>query len=173
MFFEHVLRENRPLSEFLTADYTFLNERLAAHYGIPGVTGPEMRRVQLQTDPARMPVENASVIWPEKLSPHRRVATLRIPLQEFDSPAQMAFDRVLSFNPWHCLAAHRPLGNQGRARRQIYLELSKFRQRMNGDPRVEPTGAEVFGAASGVTVAEVEREAPAAQRIVVPPPAAG
>ena len=50
MFFEHVLRENRPLSEFLTADYTFLNERLAAHYGIPGVTGPEMRRVALQTD---------------------------------------------------------------------------------------------------------------------------
>ena len=50
MFFEHVLRENRPLSEFLTADYTFLNERLAAHYGIGGVTGAEMRRVQLQTD---------------------------------------------------------------------------------------------------------------------------
>jgi hypothetical protein len=50
MFFEHVLRENRPLSEFLTADYTFLNERLAAHYGIAGVTGPEMRRVTLQTD---------------------------------------------------------------------------------------------------------------------------
>ncbi len=50
MFFEHVLRDNRPLSEFLTADYTFLNERLAAHYGIAGVTGPEMRRVTLQTD---------------------------------------------------------------------------------------------------------------------------
>ena len=50
MFFEHVLRENRPVSDFLTADYTFLNERLAAHYGIAGVTGPEMRRVTLQTD---------------------------------------------------------------------------------------------------------------------------
>ena len=50
MFFEHVLRENRPVSDFLTADYTFLNERLAAHYGIAGVTGPEMRRVPLQTD---------------------------------------------------------------------------------------------------------------------------
>ena len=50
MFFEYVLRENRPLNDFLTADYTFLNERLANHYGIAGVTGPEMRRVALQTD---------------------------------------------------------------------------------------------------------------------------
>ena len=50
LFFEHVLRENRPVSDFLTADYTFLNERLATHYGIAGVTGAGMRRVPLQTD---------------------------------------------------------------------------------------------------------------------------
>ncbi|MGH9239816.1 MAG: DUF1592 domain-containing protein [Vicinamibacterales bacterium] len=50
LFFEHVLRENRPVRDFLTADYTFLNERLAAHYGVAGVTGPEMRRVPLETD---------------------------------------------------------------------------------------------------------------------------
>jgi hypothetical protein len=50
LFFEHVLRENRPISELLTADYTFLNQRLAAHYGITGVRGPEMRRVTLTTD---------------------------------------------------------------------------------------------------------------------------
>ncbi len=50
MFFEHVLRENRPVSDFLNADYTFLNERLAAHYGIEGVTGSEFRRVTLTTD---------------------------------------------------------------------------------------------------------------------------
>ena len=50
LFFEHVLRENRALSDFLNANYTFLNERLATHYGIGGVAGPEMRRVPLQTD---------------------------------------------------------------------------------------------------------------------------
>jgi mono/diheme cytochrome c family protein len=50
MFFEYVLRENRPVSDFLTADYTFLNQRLAAHYGIAGITGSEMRRVTLQSD---------------------------------------------------------------------------------------------------------------------------
>ncbi len=50
MFFEHVLRENRSIGDFLNADYTFLNERLAAHYGIEGVNGPEFRRVSLATD---------------------------------------------------------------------------------------------------------------------------
>ena len=50
MFFEHVLRENRPVSDFLNANYTFLNERLATHYGIEGVTGSEFRRVPLTTD---------------------------------------------------------------------------------------------------------------------------
>ncbi len=39
MFFESMLRENRPLSEFLDAKYTFLDERLAKHYGIEGVSG--------------------------------------------------------------------------------------------------------------------------------------
>ena len=50
LFFEHVLRENRPVRDFLTADYTFVNERLAAHYGVAGVTGSEMRLVALKTD---------------------------------------------------------------------------------------------------------------------------
>jgi mono/diheme cytochrome c family protein len=50
MLFQSMLRENRPISEFLNARYTFLNERLAKHYGIEGVTGPEFRRVELTTD---------------------------------------------------------------------------------------------------------------------------
>ena len=47
MLFEYVAREDRDLVELLTADYSFLNERLAAYYGIEGVTGDEMRRVSL------------------------------------------------------------------------------------------------------------------------------
>ena len=116
--------------------------------------------VQLQTDPRRMPIENASVIWPRELSPFRKVATLRIPVQEFDSPEQMAFDRHLSFNPWHALPAHRPLGNQNRARKHIYLELSTFRQEMNEDERIEPTGDETFPGSSGPSVLH-EGETPA------------
>jgi hypothetical protein len=100
--------------------------------------------VQLQTDPHRMPVENASVRWPEKLSPLVPVATLEIPRQKFDSPAQLAFAHNLSYNPWHCVPEHRPLGNQNRARFKIYQELSRLRQTMNNTPHREPTGDETF-----------------------------
>jgi hypothetical protein len=48
LFFESILRENRSVLDFIDSDYTFLNERLAKHYGISGVKGPEFRRVSLQ-----------------------------------------------------------------------------------------------------------------------------
>ena len=101
-------------------------------------------RIQLQTDPWRMPIENAGVLWPEKLSPRVPVATLRLPRQVFDSPDQIAFARKLSFNPWHCIAEHRPLGNQSRARKRMYWELSKLRHEMNAVPHFEPDGSEQF-----------------------------
>jgi hypothetical protein len=101
-------------------------------------------RVQLQTDPHLMPIENNAVLWPEKLSPRISVATIRIPKQKFDSPAQLNFARRLSFNPWHCIPEHRPLGNQSRARKRMYWTLSALRQSMNATPHYEPTGDEVF-----------------------------
>ncbi len=100
--------------------------------------------IQAQTDPFRMPIENASVRWPEKLSPFVPAATLHIPRQTFDTPAQMAFAKNLSYNPWHSVPEHRPLGNQSRARRRLYWELSRFRQKMNSVPHIEPTGDETF-----------------------------
>jgi hypothetical protein len=51
--FAHVLKEDRSLLELIESDYTFLNEELATHYGIPGVTGAEMRKVQLAPDSPR------------------------------------------------------------------------------------------------------------------------
>jgi hypothetical protein len=101
-------------------------------------------RLQLQTDPHLMPIENNAVLWPEKLSPRISAATLRIPRQKFDSPAQLDFARLLSYNPWHCIAEHRPLGNQSRARKKMYQTLSQLRHRMNGAPMYEPTGDETF-----------------------------
>jgi hypothetical protein len=100
--------------------------------------------VQVQTDAYRMPIENASVRWPERLSAPVPIATLHFPAQKFASAAQLAFADQLSINPWHCLAEHRPLGNQNRARLTIYKTLSTLRQSMNGTPHVEPTGDEVF-----------------------------
>jgi hypothetical protein len=47
LFFESLVREDRSLLDLLTADYSFANERVAQHYGIPNITGPEFRRVAL------------------------------------------------------------------------------------------------------------------------------
>ncbi|HMG05791.1 MAG TPA: hypothetical protein VK581_10035 [Chthoniobacterales bacterium] len=101
-------------------------------------------RLQRQTDPHLMPIENNAVLWPERLSPRVSVATLRLPRQKFDCPAQMEFAKRLSYNPWHTIAEHRPLGNQSRARRRMYETLSQLRHSMNAVPHYEPTGDEVF-----------------------------
>jgi hypothetical protein len=53
LFFESVLREDRSVTDLLSADYTFLNERLAKHYGIPHVYGSQFRRVSFAGDPDR------------------------------------------------------------------------------------------------------------------------
>jgi hypothetical protein len=52
LFFNAIVRENRPVTELLDARFTFLNERLADFYGVPGVHGPQFRRVEI-TDPNR------------------------------------------------------------------------------------------------------------------------
>lgn len=100
--------------------------------------------IQVQTDPHLMPIENAAVRWPEKLSPFIPAATVHIPKQQYDHQALSEFTKRLKMNPWHSLPAHRPLGNQSRARHRMYSELSKFRQKMNKISHLEPTGDETF-----------------------------
>jgi hypothetical protein len=53
LFFESILREDRSITDLLNADYTFVNERLAKHYGIPHIYGSHFRRVSFAGDPAR------------------------------------------------------------------------------------------------------------------------
>jgi mono/diheme cytochrome c family protein len=62
LFFDHILKDNRSIAEFLNAKYTFLNERMAKLYGIDGVTGPEFRRVELTTDQRGGVLSHASVL---------------------------------------------------------------------------------------------------------------
>jgi hypothetical protein len=73
MFFESMLRENKPLGEFLDAKYTFVNEVLAKHYGMKGISGADFRRVEL-TSPERGGIlSHASVLtvssYPTRTSP--------------------------------------------------------------------------------------------------------
>lgn len=100
--------------------------------------------IQFQQDPTLMPIENASVVWSEKRSPFIKVASIEIPKQHFANPAQDKFARNLTINPWHTLAAHKPLGNQNRARKTIYQITSRVRQSINAEQHIEPTGNEQF-----------------------------
>jgi hypothetical protein len=96
-------------------------------------------RVQLCVDVDRMPIEDASVLWPEQLSPHEVVATVHLPAQDPYSDTRRRYaDDVLSFNPWHALAAHRPLGSVMRSRRSAYPHSSTFRHDYNGVSQHEP-----------------------------------
>ena len=104
-------------------------------------------RVQVQTDSFRMPLEHAGILWPERLSPRIPVATLRLPRQTLDYPSALEMARRLSYNPWHCVPEHRPLGNQSRARKTMYAALSEMRHRMNAEPHFEPSPGDAPGGA--------------------------
>ncbi|WP_293780637.1 catalase family protein [uncultured Oxalicibacterium sp.] len=95
--------------------------------------------VQLQTNAERMPIEDPGKEWQESESPFRKVATIRILQQSFDSEVQRTFGENLSYTPWHSLPAHRPLGGINRARKIVYDAISTFRHEYNHVPRREPT----------------------------------
>ena len=73
MFFQHVLSENRPITEFIDAKYTYLNENLAKFYGIKDVKGPDFRKVDLATDERGGVLAPGSVLavssYPSRTSP--------------------------------------------------------------------------------------------------------
>ena len=99
-------------------------------------------QVQLATDAEKMPVEDASIIWPEDQSPYVTVGRISAPAQNAWSDAnRRAVDDGLSFSPWHGLAAHRPLGSVNRARRDTYRNSAQFRGAHTGCPMHEPKAA--------------------------------
>jgi len=82
--------------------------------------------VQPRTSPA-MSVEDSMTEWTEKQAPFFKIATIHIASQTFDTPEQNAFCEKLSFNPWHALPEHRPLGSTNRLRKVIYENISRVR----------------------------------------------
>jgi hypothetical protein len=62
LFFESIIREDRPVLDLLTADYTFVNERLARHYGIPNVYGSHFRRVPVENEARRGLLGQGSIL---------------------------------------------------------------------------------------------------------------
>jgi hypothetical protein len=104
---------------------TYLRDRLRAHLRESDASFEFF--IQFQTDTRRMPIEDATVEWREADSPYVRVARIRIPRQDIDAAGRAEACEQISFNPWHCLADHRPLGSLNRARREIYEAMSQLR----------------------------------------------
>jgi hypothetical protein len=85
-------------------------------------------KIQFQTDPYRMPVEDPTVRW---TSPFFNVAKIKIPKQVFDTEELDNLGNDFSFSPWHSLPEHRPIGGFNRARKKIYHAMSDFWQDRN------------------------------------------
>jgi hypothetical protein len=114
-------------------DYNFLRLRMEEQLEAGPACFDFM--VQLQVPGKIMPVEDATIVWSEKDSPFVPVAHIKI----FDSEGQKPFDieerkqfcEDLSMNPWHSLAAHRPIGVFNRVRKALYEEVAKYRWNAN------------------------------------------
>lgn len=98
---------------------------------------------QLCRDEEAMPIEDASVEWPQELSPFIAVATLHVPPQvSWDDAESPGIEDRLAFSPWHALQAHRPLGALNRARREVMAASRAYRSQHNGCPLHEPLPGE-------------------------------
>ena len=101
--------------------------------------------VQLYRDAERTPIEDARVEWKQDVAPLVKVARLTLPVQDVTSARGVALTKwleQLSFDPWHALEEHRPLGALMRARNQAY-RLSTLERGAAGEPAVDgqPPGA--------------------------------
>lgn len=102
-------------------------------------------RIQLATDLAQMPVEDASVVWPEDVSPYVAVARIQIPAQPgYTEEGVRKVDQDMAFSPWQGLAAYRPIGGVMRVRKAAYEHSADFRRQHSGCPLHEPKGPVAF-----------------------------
>ena len=96
-------------------------------------------RAQLCTDLEKMPIEDASLVWDEEISPYIPVARITVaPQPAWSDERAKVVDDGLAFSPWHGLAAHQPLGGVMRSRKPAYEMSSGFRGQHNGCPMHEP-----------------------------------
>jgi mono/diheme cytochrome c family protein len=161
LFFDSVVRENRSVLDLITADYTFVNDRLARHYGFPNVTGPEFRRVTL-AEPRRGLLTQGSILLltsvADRTSPVQRGKwVLQVLLGSPPPPpppnvpaledtAGAAAGRLLSVrermeqhrsNP-ACMSCHRVIDPIGLALENFDV-VGRYRMKDNGVP-VDSTG---------------------------------
>ena len=126
---------NAPVD--LTGKPDGLRELVRAFFLADGATWEV--RIQLCTDLETMPVEDASVKWPDDVSPYVAVARITVPAQDsWESGKVGAIDEGVTFSPWRGLLAHQPLGSIMRARRRAYESSAAYRRERTGLAIAEP-----------------------------------
>jgi hypothetical protein len=98
-------------------------------------------QVQLCADLTTMPVNEATVEWPEKLSPFVTVGRVHLPRQDISGPDNFEQSEALAFNQFRVTDEHRPMGEIMDVRR-IYSASAKIRRTLNHQSQTEPTSAD-------------------------------
>lgn len=119
------------LPEQNTALPNFLRNALYQQLSLDRAPACFALQVQRQDPNYYMPIEDTSVQWSEDISPFETVATIHVPAQDFDSREQNLACDNLSFNPWHALPEHRPIGGINRLRKAVYEAVSVYRHQRN------------------------------------------
>ena len=88
--------------------------------------------IQIRHRPTPADVEDANRQWRRRRDVKVSLARIEIPMQQFDVADQECACQDLSFNPWHCLPEHRPLGGLNRMRLAVYMASTQVRHRLNG-----------------------------------------
>ncbi|MDD0843452.1 catalase family protein [Pseudomonas sp. Gutcm_11s] len=123
------------LPEQNTALPNFLRNALYQQLSLDRVPACFALQVQRQNPNYYMPIEDTSVQWSEDISPFETVATIRVQPQDFDTREQNLACDNLSFNPWHALPEHRPIGGINRLRKAVYEAVSVYRHQRNDTPQ--------------------------------------
>lgn len=117
-----------------------LREALFTHFVASKRPAVFIVGAQTYVDERITPIEDATSVWPTPFEP---VARLTIHPQDFTAPEQYDFAEGLSFTPWRCHPAHRPLGGIQRTRKRVYEESARIRRGLTGAANKEPTAADL------------------------------
>ncbi len=94
--------------------------------------------IQLRTNDATMPLDDAQAVWSTEESPYIPIAELVFPEQDITAIGQAEFGSNLAFNIWRTLAAHQPLGSIAEARKVVYEASARTRHQANGQQNQQP-----------------------------------
>ncbi len=120
-------------------DPTYLGQEMAARLAKESVTFEFC--IQLRTNQDTMPLDEATVAWPETESPFIPVADVHFPQQDILARGQPAYGENLSMNIWRVTEDHRPQGSIAEVRKAVYAASAEQRRNANGVPNGEPASA--------------------------------